>query len=97
MQGMWMMLQVDTPDDFVLATGETHPYVAHPTLINPRPNSSALSALTALSATRRDTPVRRTPQPGPGPASQTTFGPNPNPNPNPDSNPNPPSSPPQCA
>lgn len=24
-QGMWMMLQHDTPDDFVLATGETHP------------------------------------------------------------------------
>jgi GDPmannose 4,6-dehydratase len=22
---MWMMLQHDTPDDFVLATGETHP------------------------------------------------------------------------
>lgn len=22
---MWMMLQVDTPEDFVLATGETHP------------------------------------------------------------------------
>ena len=22
---MWMMLQSDTPDDFVLATGETHP------------------------------------------------------------------------
>ncbi|SCZ94038.1 BZ3500_MvSof-1268-A1-R1_Chr6-1g08380 [Microbotryum saponariae] len=24
-EGMWMMLQQDTPDDFVLATGETHP------------------------------------------------------------------------
>lgn len=25
LQGMWMMLQVDTPEDYVLATGETHP------------------------------------------------------------------------
>lgn len=24
-EGMWKMLQQDTPDDFVLATGETHP------------------------------------------------------------------------
>lgn len=24
-EGMWRMLQQDTPDDFVLATGETHP------------------------------------------------------------------------
>ncbi|KAG5335578.1 hypothetical protein C0989_000967 [Termitomyces sp. Mn162] len=24
-EGMWMMLQQDTPEDFVLATGETHP------------------------------------------------------------------------
>ncbi|KAF9022208.1 GDP-mannose 4,6-dehydratase [Hymenopellis radicata] len=24
-EGMWLMLQQDTPDDFVLATGETHP------------------------------------------------------------------------
>ncbi|NOQ75110.1 MAG: GDP-mannose 4,6-dehydratase [Crocinitomix sp.] len=24
-QGMWLMMQVDTPDDYVLATGETHP------------------------------------------------------------------------
>jgi GDPmannose 4,6-dehydratase len=24
-QGMWMMLQAETPEDFVLATGETHP------------------------------------------------------------------------
>lgn len=23
-EGMWMMLQQDTPDDYVLATGETH-------------------------------------------------------------------------
>merc|ERR1712003_321535 len=23
-EGMWMMLQVDVPEDFVLATGETH-------------------------------------------------------------------------
>jgi GDPmannose 4,6-dehydratase len=24
-EGMWRMLQQPTPDDFVLATGETHP------------------------------------------------------------------------
>lgn len=24
MEGMWLMLQQPTPDDFVLATGETH-------------------------------------------------------------------------
>lgn len=24
LQGMWMMLQQDNPEDFVLATGETH-------------------------------------------------------------------------
>jgi GDP-D-mannose dehydratase len=24
-EGMWRMLQVDEPEDFVLATGETHP------------------------------------------------------------------------
>jgi GDPmannose 4,6-dehydratase len=24
-EGMWRMLQQDTPDDYVLATGETHP------------------------------------------------------------------------
>ena len=24
-EGMWMMLQVETPDDYVLATNETHP------------------------------------------------------------------------
>jgi len=24
-EGMWKMLQQDKPDDFVLATGETHP------------------------------------------------------------------------
>jgi GDPmannose 4,6-dehydratase len=24
-EGMWLMLQQPTPDDFVLATGETHP------------------------------------------------------------------------
>jgi GDP-D-mannose dehydratase len=24
-EGMWLMLQQDTPEDFVLATGETHP------------------------------------------------------------------------
>ena len=24
-EGMWMMLQQQAPDDFVLATGETHP------------------------------------------------------------------------
>ena len=24
-EGMWLMLQQETPEDFVLATGETHP------------------------------------------------------------------------
>jgi GDP-D-mannose dehydratase len=24
-EGMWLMLQQDNPEDFVLATGETHP------------------------------------------------------------------------
>ena len=24
-EGMWLIMQHDTPDDFVLATGETHP------------------------------------------------------------------------
>lgn len=24
-EGMWLMLQQDSPEDFVLATGETHP------------------------------------------------------------------------
>lgn len=24
-EGMWLMLQQDQPEDFVLATGETHP------------------------------------------------------------------------
>lgn len=25
MEGMWIMLQQEKPDDYVLATGETHP------------------------------------------------------------------------
>ena len=37
-EGMWRMLQQDTPDDFVLATGETH------TCVPPRARARALGA-----------------------------------------------------